>query len=159
MAKKAYAPLAQIELTGETNKIYFTNIDQSYQDLLITINIIQNSAASPLMRFNSDSANNYGLQNIVGSTTSTTEYSVTSTNLIQLNYGLTASTQQISMIEIFNYSEVDKYKSVLSRWGAHNQGNMIQTSIWRNLNPIYEIEFSANEFQAGTTVGLWGISA
>jgi hypothetical protein len=171
-------PLQSIELTSDTGSVVFSNIDQSYTDLIVVCRSRTSASSSQdlIYRFNDDSATNYSQARMytyaVGgaawSTDRTSNRTSISgawspgTNMGSANYGQT-------VFHINNYSNSTTYKTVLSNMDVYgntdsvNDNNIAGKMVgqWRSTSAITSIVFymASGNIVAGSTFDLYGIKS
>lgn len=159
-----YTPIATQTLTGAIPQITFTNIPQTYKDLVVVSNMAANGVDATSIRFNQDTGSNYSSTRLVAN--GTTVYTNTEGNSSVIKTGITSTTSITSpdtiITNIMNYSNNTTYKSTLSR-GAATTWVSAYVGAWRNTNPITSItlliETAGNiNFQVGSTFSLYGIA-
>lgn len=161
-AGATYEPIATTTTTTATNTITFSNIPQTYTDLILIVNAIRDTGSSDdhLVRFNSDSGSNYSRTYLYGDGTNYSggqETNQTSARLIYLN----SSVRGVPQLHIMNYSNSVKYKTVLQRQNLPDTVTAINCASWRSNNAITSITITtpANNFAANSYFTLYGIAA
>jgi hypothetical protein len=158
---------------GGLSSVDFLNIPQGYINLLLEASVRTNGASGNdqlVVRFNNDTANNYGFQLIRGSGTgapTTTEN--LAINLIYLGQPAGAPAPagafDVSRMDILDYANPAKHKAAMTQFttrGADTSGNYqaaIASGFWRSLTPINRITVatnSANLMVAGSRLTLYG---
>lgn len=155
-----YIPLQSVVLSSATSNITFSNIDQTYTDLVLVINATAPGTFTSQLVFNSDNSSTlYSHTDLVGNgTTSRTSGGSGYLAII----GNVYTTQTNFIAHIMNYANTTTYKTTLSR--ANNADNRLDASVslWRNTNAITSVRvenyLGADLFAAGTTFDLYGIS-
>ncbi len=157
-----YEPIATTATTTTTNTITFSNIPQTYTDLVLIVNAIRDTGTSAdhLVRFNSDSGSNYSRTYLYGDGSTVSggqETSATAANLIYLN----SSVRGVPQLHIMNYSNTVKYKTVLQRQNLPDTVVAINCATWRSNSAITSITITtpANNFAANSYFTLYGIAA
>ena len=172
-ASTTYELIASQTLGTSAATIQFNSIPQNYTDIEIRAFGRNTGAASQFnLRFNGDSGSNYAyvyLDDDGGSNARSSR----ATNRSQADVGgLFGSSQAASLFSpntfyIFSYTNTSISKTVLGMSIASNNSGIlidyVQTvlSVWRNTAAITSITCvtNANSFEAGTSVGLYGIKA
>jgi hypothetical protein len=171
-------PLQSIELTSDTGSVVFSNIDQSYTDLIVVCRSRTSASTSQdlIYRFNDDSATNYsqarmfsyavgGAAWVTDRTSSRTSIGGAwspGTNMSSANYGQT-------VFHINNYSNSTTYKTVLSNMDVYGDDNTVNSNNiagkmvgqWRSTSAITSIVFymASGNIVAGSTFDLYGIKS
>ena len=157
MPTPTYTPLANLTLGSTSATVTFSNIPQTYQDLVLVMNRTTGTIADSLLRFNADATSNYlqnwlvysGGQGTGGGTGTSVGFGSTLTGSVILN--------------ILDYSATNKHKTTLLRW--HETGSLVTSQVrfvtWRNLAGITTLTLSVSSgtYPAGVTFALYGIVA
>ena len=154
-----YTPIATQTLGSAAASVTFSSISGSYTDLIIVVSGTQSADDTIGLQFNSDTGSNYSTTRLGGdgSSASSTRW----TNITSAYALLQFTTQNISVINIQNYSNSTTNKTVLSR--SSNAGNFLAAwvSLWRNTAAITSIKLqsynSGSNFAAGSTFTLYGV--
>jgi len=154
-------PLQSITLTSASSSVTFSNIDQTYTDLVLIPSVKNSSSEQSLaMWFNGDTASNYSATFLYGNGSSALSGRDTSNTLIPITRSDT-SAFWVGTVSIQNYPNSSTYKTALSRG---NSGTIVisQFGLWRSTAAITSITISGlsgNSFAAGSTFDLYGIKA
>jgi hypothetical protein len=151
----AYDSLATVTLSAATASIEFAGIPSTYKHL--QIRGIGRSTQTPdtsvnvYLRLNSDSGSNYSTHYLTGNGSSASSGSATSTTFIYTGAvtaaGSTASIFESSVIDILDYANTNKYKTVrtLAGWDANGSGLVsFWSGSWRNTNATTTITLLPN---------------
>ena len=156
-----------------THQVDFTSISGSYTDLIIVASGYNVTAdLSQRIRFNSDSASNYGVTYIGGNGTTASSGRLSNGSGLYANYltGWTNSSTQPSnwTFHIMDYANSNTYKTCLSRAGTTTGGTYpgVETLVgtWRSTSAITSVSVEAgygstHYFASGTIITLFGIQA
>ncbi len=172
-ASSTYELITSFTLGTSAATFIFSGIPQTYTDIEIRAFGRNTGAATQMnLRFNGDTGNNYAytfLDDDGGSNARSSR----ATNRAQADTGgLFGSSQAASLFSpnifyIANYTNTSISKTVLGMSAASNNSGIlidyVQTavSVWRNTAAITSITVltNANSFEAGSSVGLYGIKA
>ena len=160
MPTATYIALANVTLTSSDASIIFSSIPATYRDLVVVINGKTTGNADIGLIFNSDGGTNYSFVYMGGNGTASASGSATGQGQIVLNAYFWRSTEQATCIaHIMDYSATDKHKTVLSRNNLAGAGTDAFATRWANTNAITSVEVrtTANAFDTGTTINLFGI--
>jgi len=159
MATPTYEPIATITLSSNVSSVEFSSITQDYQDLILVFNggINISSPISLEIQFNSDSSNgsqvNMEVNNLnsISSSTSSRMFFVT-------------TDRGIGTIQIFDYSQTDKHKTILNRSSAFTGSHFLgaHAGRWASTSAITSIKIldtGGRDIISGTTLSLYGIEA
>jgi hypothetical protein len=162
--------LNQISLVGSTTAVTFSNIPQGYADLVVTCSIRTNRDASwdPVrIRFNGDSTNgNYSRVALIGNGSSASTYMDSPTEII-VDTAAASALSGSSLIgsfgfEVFDYSAIDKHKSVLTTSNATNVEVRRQAARWASTSTITSITISpyfGTNLMSPSTFFIYGVVA
>lgn len=155
---QTYDKIATQTLGSATNSHTFTSISGTYTDLVL---VVAGTSASPtdcVLRFNSDTGNNYSWTRILGNGTAASSARNSNTSG---QVGTLYTTQGNIIMSIQNYSNATTYKTSLSRMNSPDNHVASYVTMWRNTNAITSIEFYATgaNMSVGTTLTLYGIKA
>lgn len=169
-----YDALSTVTCTGNTSSIDFTNIPQTYTDLLLLLSLRGNgyNATDVNMRFNSDTGSNYGYRLFWkdGNSTSVTGSTVASAVSMFTGFGTgsntTASAWASNSIYIPNYtlsrSKVASIESVTEA-NTSDTWNIGNAGIWTGTAAITSISLfpptGGQYYIASSTVTLYGIKS
>jgi hypothetical protein len=135
-----YIKIASVEVgAGGAASIDFTNIPDSYDDLILYMSVRENGAAtirSSKIRFNNDSSNIYAQRILDGSGSSTGSSSGTDTSIlwaVQNDTNSTANAFSNGMLYISNY-KASQSKSISIDAVAENSGS---SGITRMAGAVY----------------------
>lgn len=156
-----YEPIATTTLSSAATAINLTSISTSYTDLKIIFTGTTSATDTIRMRFNNNNGGNYSRVLLWGdgSTASTGRNAVQTSFQIANAY----STQPFfAEFDVMGYAGSNR-KTVLYTYSLDRNGSgEIQkaTGLWNATNAITEVNFftqSANNFQSGTTISVYGI--
>jgi len=167
-AGATYEPLATSTLGSATPSITFTNISQSYTDLVCVFN----GSSSVISNINIqvgngsiDTGTNYS-STVISGKSNGVAYSASSVyannNQANIDYWATGASQRRSYeINIQNYSNTTTYKSILSRGSLPDTEVTLICATWRSTSAINQVKifsYSGN-LETGSTFTLYGIAA
>lgn len=157
----AFVSLANVTLGSSASSVTFSSITGSYRDLVLVISAPMSSGGVfGYLRFNGDSGSNYSAVRMFGSGSTTGS----DTGLIgasAINFSEFYVEQNITTVNIMDYTATDKHKTVLSR--ANAPGNYVFgiAGRWANTAAITSltVSTSSSTWAAGSTFALYGVSA
>lgn len=157
--------------SGGASTIEFTSIPSTYTHLQIrgiARGTRVDTSANNQIRFNSDTGANYASHYLTGNGSSGSSGNETSSTYIYTG-GLvsslsTANSFETSVIDILDYANTNKFKTVkiLSGWDANGSGlAALWSGHWRNTNAITSITLfpNANGFAQYSSFQLYGVKA
>ena len=175
VASTAYESIATTTLGSSTSSFTFSSIPATYTHLQIRCfaQVVRGTygIASGNIQFNSDTGSNYSIHNVTG--TGSTTYAAGTANTTSVvtadgMYGTsTGGTFGISIIDILDYANTSKYKTVRTLAGTDFNGALagyggfvgLTSGSWRNTNAITSITFSSSDGNLNTysSFALYGI--
>lgn len=167
-------PIATTLLTSSQTVISFTNIPQGYKHLQIKGFARDTEAAAGTddmwMTFNGDGSASYSRHVLSGDGTSVTSGANLSTTRIPFGNsiprtGSLASVFGVLLIDILDYANGNKYKTVRGLYGANENSTntgfriCVNSGLWMNTAPITSISMQpeAGSFATNTRFSLYGI--
>jgi hypothetical protein len=152
----SYIPIASQTLTTNAASVTFSSIPQGFRDLVFVIAGQMGATAGIRGIINGDTT--FGNYSGVFMAATTTATSGTYSNPDVA--ALSGSSQSMSYFHIFDYSQTDKHKTILSR-NDRSDATVARAVRWANTNAITEVSLQADNttFNAGTTFALYGIEA
>jgi hypothetical protein len=160
-----YVLLNQVTLAAASSTVTFSNIPQTYGDLVLVCNskLVTGPAQDQTLYFNGDSGANYSVVIMWGdgSTRGSQPYSGQTNLLIDFYGSVDTAFSNVTVVQIMDYSATDKHKVVLSRANRASSGVDAIAGRWANTNAITSITYfaSGRTFDAGSTVSLYGVYA
>jgi len=164
--------LQQVVLTAATASVTISNIDQSYEDLLIEVVAQTSDAANQnlFVRFNGDTGANYDSEQLNAFSSTVTGVQLvgqTSGYIGNLPPSSATSRPGSHSIIINGYARTVFFKQALGDFGsslgtgATTQGRGLHCVTWRNTAAINSITFltSAGNLVAGTVINVYGRGA
>ena len=161
MPTSTYTPLANVTLNGSSSSVLFSNIPNTYRDLVLVATGSTGSSQDIYLRFNNDSASNYSFVYMGGNGSGTASGANTADSVVLDGYFWRSGTQAVVIAQIMDYSATDKHKTVLSRNNVASGGVDAFANRWANTAAITSVRFGAYQggtFTSGTTVSLYGIA-
>ena len=162
----AYDSLATVTLSANTSSITFAGIPSGYKHLQIRASARYSTGTETgvKMRLNGDTGSNYAYHELYGTGTGagaaagTTQTAISDTMYINS----TASVFGGAVIDILDYANTNKYKTIRSLNGADvNGGGYItfMSGLWQNTAAITSIEMyvAANAMTQYSTFALYGV--
>lgn len=159
-AGPTYEPITTTTVSSAVSSVTFTNVSQSYTDLVIVFNGTLSSADNNSIEFNNENQNQlysvtrlYGNGSTVGSNRSSAQNS--------MQIGEMATVPSTDIIQIFNYSGTTSSKVVISS-GRNTSGFLKNTiGLFRSNSAITTIKImtSGANYQVGSTFTIYGIKA
>ena len=165
---RSFAPDTAFEsiatATASSSTITFTSIPSTYQHLQLR-GIINTGGSGLYMRFNSDAGSNYATHFLQGNGSATSAGGSVSTDtaISSLYGGYPSNTPYYPaafIIDIHDYANTSKYKTVRSFYGMDNNGGAVPyirlgSGLWQNTNAISSIQMNNISFTG--TIALYGI--
>ena len=161
-----YESIQTVTLGTSASTISFTSIPSTYKHLQIRVSAryTTGTEAGIKIRFNSDTGSNYAYHELYGTGTGAgATGAATQTAMSDMVYiNSTASVFGAAVIDILDYSNTNKYKTVRSLNGADvNGGGYVQliSGLWQNTAAVSNIEMyvSANAMAQYSSFALYGV--
>lgn len=151
--------------SGGSAYIEFTSIPSTYSRLQIRGIYRNNNSGddSVGVRFNSDTGTNYSQRGLYSGGASVGNFNTANSSDITIwSLSANASTFGISVMDIIDYSDTNKYKTLHSLTGYDQNGSgyiLLQGGNWRSTSAITTIRITprVGTFQQYTQVALYGI--
>ena len=165
----SFESIATYTLSSPAASITFSSIPQTFTHLQIRMvtrgSDGTNGLSGNLMRVNGDTGSNYtwnAVYGLGGSLSAQTNLSQTSIVIIGfVNGGNTANLFGVNIIDINDYKNTNKYKTIRSVGGngASVAITDYQAGIWKNTNAITSLSFATDtaQFATHTQIALYGI--
>lgn len=156
----AWTPLANITMANSTTvQVTFGSISSAYRDLVIVYQGTTQSQYGNRYFLNNDQSNaNYFMIDGFGSGSS-----VFATNVQSpvIGYDINSTTTQNNVIvQIFDYAQTDKHKTILGRANNSGSGVEMQAKRWANTAAVTSLVIRNDAvWNSGTTLSLYGVSA
>lgn len=164
MATNTYVALATYTVSGSsTNSYTFTSIPSTYTDLRIVINSKNSTTNNVLVQVGSgsvDTGSNYSFTVLYGDGSSAASSRATSQSSMII--GTSYSGWGMQTADIMNYTNSTTYKTAISRSNQAANVTSAWVNLWRSTSAIDTIKVylaSSANFDAGTTISLYGIAA
>lgn len=162
----AITALANTTLGSGTSSVTFSSISSSYKDLMLVISNFSTTSDGMdiIMRFNSDTGNNYSQSHIRGNGSTPGASAVANITAAYPNfYSILTTSNVTNIIHILDYSATDKHKSMLVRAHDMDSSKYVIAGTWRwastsAINTI-SLAFSGINATSGSTLTLYGVSA
>ena len=167
----SYQSIQTVTVGTATSTMTFSSIPATFTHLQIR-GMLNGTASGTFgnarMGFNSDSNANYSSHNMYGYASAVGAQSEVSGNRMYYQvYTSLASTSSfvgVTVIDILDYANTNKYKTVRSFNGVEfnsDGSTRFSSGNWRNTNAITSIEFviDSGNFNVGSTLALYGIKA
>lgn len=158
----SYESIATVTGNGSATSLTFSSISATYQHL--QIRGIAKTASDTVfyLRFNADTGSNYSRHSLYGNgTTAATLGDANMTEIGQIRASTTTSIYSGSVIDILDYKDTNKYKTVRLLTGCDFNGSgivMLSSGSWRNTNAITSITLRCDTaFDSNSTFALYGI--
>ena len=171
----SYESIATVTVgAGGSSTISFTSIPSTYKHLQIrAIARVSSGTAgsnSAYFRFNSDTGSNYAAHSLMGdgssasatASTGITYATYAGRNMIIRN-GTTASIFGVGIVDILDYANTNKYKTIRSLTGNDRNGSgeiMLNSALWQSTTAINSISItdeSGYSFAQYSSFALYGV--
>lgn len=161
MTTETYTALASTTLGSAASSVTFSNIDQSYGDLILVFNGTTSTTSNAkvlVLNPNSTGTSGFSVNMFVKSGSPSTDTAT------QIRIGrLSGSTgRNLTISQIMDYSSTDKHKTILSRSSGTSQDRnaWVGAARWPNTSAITSFvltELTGSDFATGSTFSLYGV--
>jgi hypothetical protein len=153
--------IATTTLGSAQSSITFSSIPQDYTHLQIR-GISRNVVATNFMQFNNDTASNYSSHYVLGDGATTISGVLNSTKMYAFFSTATANIFGVAVIDILDYANTNKYKTIRSLSGGDENGSgyaELLSGNWRNTAAITSIKLStgSGNLEQYSSFALYGI--
>ena len=162
-----YESIATINGNGSTATITFSSIPSTYSHLQVRVMARVAAGGEDLtLRLNGDTGTNYARHRLTGSGSAAAAGALTSTTGITTlgSAGMpsTANIYAVTVIDILDYANANKYKTakMLSGQDSNGSGGVELTSgVWMNTTAVNSLTIRANSsnFPTAASFALYGI--
>lgn len=170
VSTNSYESIATVTVgAGGTSTITFSSIPSTYKHLQVRYFVRTTSGSAGDMetiRFNGDTGSNYAMHNVRGDGSGAYASGATSQSSIDLfqapGGGTAANIFGVGIIDILDYTNTNKYKTVRSLGGWDSNGVYQQiglfSGLWLNTNAITSLTVAGGGGSAQyTTAALYGV--
>lgn len=159
MATNTHVALATVTADGSLTSYTFSNIPQTYTDLVLIIEGKNSQSGGNMsIRFNGDTGSNYSRTYFYGDGTSVA--SGRASNATALDGGGTSPSGSFVRWEIFNYASTSMQKTVLEHHVEPARLVARQVGLWRSTAAITSIQVTTQAaLNSGQTISLYGVKA
>lgn len=156
MPTPTYTQLNSITLAAGIPSITFSRIPQNYKDLVVVYNgeTVSSGNYDITLSLNGDSSN-HSVIILGGAGSSTFSFTASSINL----WNMAAGNKTSAIMQIMDYSAIDKHKSSLIRMGAAFASTGIAAQRWASTSAVTSVTvgIGSGTFATGSTFTLYGI--
>lgn len=157
-----YTPIASVIIGANTPSVTFSNIPQTYTDLVMVLSLVSSSTATYTnLRINSDTGSNYSRTYLLGTgSAALTGRDSNVTQIAGLDTTATGSTFAGPHILNFqNYSNTTTNKTYIWRENLAGSQVVLGVGLYRSTSAITSITLAtnANNYGVGSTFNLYGI--
>jgi hypothetical protein len=164
----SYESIATLAGTGSSGTISFTSIPSTYKHLQIRFMAKASGTGgveNPWLRFNNDSATNYSAHRLVGDGASASADAFTTVAQVRAGFipdSTTASLMGVAIIDILDYADTNKYKTIRLLSGVDQNGSgyvTLSSGNWRSTSAVNRIDLIENglNWTSNSTFALYGI--
>lgn len=163
----AMIPIATTTLSTTASTVTFSSIPQAYEHLQIRCSALTaSSGAVMVLRLNSDTGGNYTSHRLNGDGTSAAAFAETGVSYARIfgqNIGTSTANPTAIIIDILDYSNTNKNKTIRSLAGCDLNGSGetgLQSSLWLNTSSVSTIELRLNtsgNYSQYSSFALYGI--
>jgi hypothetical protein len=150
--------------SGGSATITFSSIPSTYKHLQIRyIGRNTTAADAPILRFNSDSGSNYARHKLAGDGATVSAAAATTATYMGIgDVPATANSFAAGVIDVLDYQNTSKYKTVRSLTGYDLNGSGsidFRSNLWQSTSAVTDISIAAssNNFAQYSSFALYGI--
>ena len=153
--------LISSQTLGSTVTSVTFNSFSGYRDLRLVIagTTTTNTVDAIVLQFNSDTASNYSAVWATGDGSSATSSSQATT---YVSAGVIGTSQSVTTIDIMDYSQTDKHKTLVARGNTPGWGTRMVAGRWASTSAVtsFVVKTEAGlTFSVGDTFYLYGVLA
>lgn len=160
-----FESIATVSVAGATTSfIEFTSIPSTFTHLQIRATVLQTNADNFYAQFNNDTASNYSWHQITGDGASAGAAAGTTTTFMFVGNvnSPTTSYTAVSIIDILDYANTNKFKTVRTLHGSDANGSgliALRSGNWRSTSAVTSVKLtpSAGTFKQYSHFALYGI--
>ena len=159
-----YESISTVTTTSAVSSITFSSIPSTFTHLQVRIFSLMESGDNFKMTINNDTASNYSWHQITGDGSSAGAAAGTSTTFMYVGNNNTGSAVigNVSIIDILDYADTNKYKTVRALHGSDANGSgliALRSGNWRSTSAITRIDLtpSVNNFKQYSHFALYGV--
>ena len=165
-APASYESIATVTVgSGGASEINFTSIPSTYTHLQVRgIQLTSGGNWGLRLQVNSDTGNNYATHRVGSFGTGTFADSAANNSFINIGLaGTVTSTFGGTVVDILDYANTNKFKTVRSLNGFNENGSgyvIFNSGLWRNTNAITSLKFllqSSGTFIQYSQFALYGV--
>ena len=146
---------------GGSSSISFTSIPSTYKHLQLRImEGFSGSGFNPKITFNSDTGTNYSWHYVLGNGSAASAAGGATQAFMYLNSNTAFPTPTVHIIDLLDYANVNKYKTirVLDGFDANGSGYVdLWSGNWRNTAAVSTITISNGTFAQYSSFALYGV--
>lgn len=152
-------PIATNTLTTATASISFSNIPQTYTDLVLVVRGGTTASAASKVNLNNVTSGIYANTRFWGDGTSTA--SDRAPNSGEMYTGGGWFSDGMFVVNILNYTNTNIYKPMLSRYSNPSSFTFFNCTTWMSTNAVTSIQVGLNTstYISGTSFTLYGVKA
>jgi hypothetical protein len=163
----SYESIATVTVgSGGAANVTFSNIPSTFTHLQLRISAKWEGSAEQISgRFNSDSGNNYAYHQIYGTGSTVAAGAGTSQNHTQgfgYLYGGSNTQHGVSVIDILDYSNTNKYTTIRSLSGYDENGSgliLFRSGLWMNTAAVSSILlYAGSDWAENSKIALYGVN-
>jgi hypothetical protein len=164
MPESTYVPLSSVTLSTAQSQVTFSNIPQTYTDLVVVVEGAGSTGGDLQFTFNGDAATNYSTTWIAGNGTAASSARHSNYSYGEANRWESVTTTLGATAHIFsvmNYSNLTTFKTTLIRSNSAAAGASALVNLYRSTAAITSMTLflSGGTFSIGSTFNLYGIGA
>lgn len=166
VSTNSYESIMTVPVTSAVSSISFTSIPSTYKHLQIRLMAGSTGVDAGLLTFNSDTGANYTRHRLTGNGSAAAAGAGTGLTAASINsfggYPDTANTFGVTIIDILDYTNTNKYTTIRSLSGEDMNGSgflELTSNLWLNTAAVTRIDYAAlgGNWKQYSTFALYGI--
>ncbi len=149
----SYESIATVSVgSGGSSQIEFASISSAYTHLQIRVSALTAAGGKVMvMRFNSDTGGNYTWHFLNGAGSAASSGASTGNDYARFfaqNVGTSTTNPSAAVVDILDYANTNKYKTMRSLAGCDNNGSgevALESALWLNTAAITNIKIRLND--------------
>ena len=160
-----YSIATQTVGSGGASSITFTSIPSTYTHLQIRVTSLSaHNFSNTIVQFNGDTGANYTLHQLVGNGSAASAYGTGGQTNITVGQQGTSTYPGVEIMDILDYANTNKYKTVRDLSGTDSNGTgqtliILRSGVWMNTSAVTSITLTndGGSYNQYSSFALYGI--
>jgi len=159
----SFESIATVSVGSTVSSVTFSSIPSTYKHLQIRAFLVSGTSENNYFQFNSDTATNYQWHQFQGDGSGNSPYASNPTSNPPWGLNVSNATYpMVSIIDILDYADTNKFKTVRTFSGNPGQNNSgyrvgFYSGAWRSTSAVTSITLYNSNTQANSHFALYGI--